>query len=204
MARCRCRPPTSLRRVGAIAEHRRMQDERPVDRGRIGIDQQFGRIEPVPLARQKRAMRAQPVTGAGRDVGDVVVKHLAGAAAQPHAPGFALTLEQAKFDRAGIGGVNRDVHPLTTERHAQGLGVAVLRCLASSIQPRNHGTTHTVTIVTRALPPGRETARRIGGPARTRTHPPPSRCPAFPPGRVPETVRRHGAVPVPGPRRRWA
>ncbi len=111
-------------RAVGLAEHRRVQDERPVQRQGEGIDQQLGGIEPMPLRGCERTMGAQAVTSAFADALDMAVEHRAGAAGQGDAGELDLSfqVEQAELDAVGAGGMDSDVQAPGGQARAQRLG----------------------------------------------------------------------------------
>ena len=71
------------------------------------------------------SMRAQSIASTRGDIPNVVVKNVAGTAAQSLTANLAVALKQAEFYRAGIGGEDRDIDPVATRGHAEGFRFAV-------------------------------------------------------------------------------
>ena len=118
---CRGKGQIQLRRCAVIAEHAFVQNERRVQRQRIGVNQQFMRVKAVAVLRRIGAMGAQAIFGSGLDAGDMTVKYIAGALWQ-NKSGLAPALEQAKFDARGVNGKYSDIDAGFIQRHAQRFG----------------------------------------------------------------------------------
>ena len=82
-----------------------------VDRLRVRIEQQLGRVAPVPLGEVVRAVHAIAVALAGLDAGDVAVPDVTVDLGQRH-PGLGTGIvDQAQLHRRGDLGEEREVHP---------------------------------------------------------------------------------------------
>ncbi len=113
-----------LRIAGFVAEHRRMQDERPVEHRGERVDQQLGRIEPLSLQGVERSVGSQSVSVSGAQVLDVAMEDVAGALGQTDAFQLACAfgIKQAELDRRGVGREHRHVGAAIVEGQAQRLG----------------------------------------------------------------------------------
>ena len=118
--------PVGLGTAGGAVEHGLVEHERPVERHRVGVDEQLGVVEAVPVPRLPRAARPQPVAGAGRHAGDEAVEDLAGALRQDEARLLDLAVRaiEADHDRLGMGREDRHVDPPVDRRDAERLGPA--------------------------------------------------------------------------------
>ena len=98
---------------------------RPVDRGRVRVDEQFVGIEPVASIRVIPAICPQTISGAGPDTSDMAGENATGLAFKLDARGFAIArfIEEANPDALGRGGPNRKTNAEVVEmRSRQGLG----------------------------------------------------------------------------------
>ena len=109
------------RAAGAVAEMRVAPHEGTDQALGIGIEQQFVRIEAMPLRRIVRAVDAIAVDLAARDLGKVAVPDVVGAFGQRNAfeLAAALAIEQTQLDLLGIGGEQREVRPATVPCRAE-------------------------------------------------------------------------------------
>ena len=103
-----------------------LQAEGPVERMRIGVDEQFRRIEPMAVRRVVGPLRPQPVAGARPEPGDEAAKDVAFLARQHEAGGFlfAALVEQAERDPLGVVRDDGDIDADLLHRHAARLGRA--------------------------------------------------------------------------------
>ena len=110
--------------IRQLAEQRGMESKPAIERRGVRIDQQLGGVESLPVAGIVRAVRTQPVTGAGTDIGDEAVEHVAAAFGQCDALDLRLPgpVEQAKLDGRGVRGVHGDIGAAGNEREAERLG----------------------------------------------------------------------------------
>ncbi len=94
-----------------------------VKRARVGIDQQFGGIEDMPLRRLPRAMHAQPVAHTAADVCNKPVKDIAGALRQadPLDLGDTGIAEQTEIHGGSMRRGDGEVRAAVDQRQAQRL-----------------------------------------------------------------------------------
>ena len=102
------------------------QAEGPVERMRVGVDEQLRRIEPMAVRRVIGPVGAQAVAGARPEPGDEAAEDVAFLARQHEAGGFlfAPLVEQAEHDALGVVRDDGDVDAGLLNRHAERLGRA--------------------------------------------------------------------------------
>ncbi len=106
--------------VGHVREGARgAVPDRALDRLRVGVDEQLGGVEPVPLLRRVRAVDAVAVALAGADPRHVAVPVPGGALGELDARLRVVAVEQAELDALGVLGEEREVRPVAVPRGAE-------------------------------------------------------------------------------------
>ena len=102
------------KRVSAVPLHR------PLDRLRVGVDQQLVRVEAVTRARIVRTVDAVPVALPGPDAGNVAMPVERRALGQLDTPLAIVVVEQAELDALRVLREERKVRSLSVPRRAEG------------------------------------------------------------------------------------
>ncbi len=108
-----------LRVLHVVAEERLPPLVRPVDRGRVGVEQELRRVVPQPVRRVPGAVDPEAVAGADGDVRHDVVEGVAGAVPELGAVFGAVLVEAAELDALGGAREEGDVRAAVDERHAE-------------------------------------------------------------------------------------
>ncbi|MET3891518.1 hypothetical protein ABIE41_002594 [Bosea sp. OAE506] len=97
-------------RIDASLRQPRVPAERAVDPGRIGIDEQLRRVEPVAALRLPGALGPQRIAQAGAGAWQQAVMNVAAAAGQGQACDFGLArlVEEAEVDPFAMAGEDRE------------------------------------------------------------------------------------------------
>jgi hypothetical protein len=112
--------------MDAIAEECIRPSELADELSRVGVEQQFVRIEAMAVLRLIGAVCPERVDGARVSVGQVAVPYLVGAFGQCVAFEFlsACRLEQAQLYSLRVRGEDREVHAQAVPARTQGVWVA--------------------------------------------------------------------------------
>ena len=105
-----------LRRVRAAVfsarEHGRMQPERAVEAEGVGVGQQFGGVETLPLRRIIGSLNPESIAGAGAESWCATSKRSIGVAGHRGAKDLAVALVKAKGDALGVRQHERCLEPM--------------------------------------------------------------------------------------------
>src|SRR5262249_53893309 len=117
---------TEIALLPAVAEMDVVEDECPVERARIRIDQELVRIEPVTLLRRIEAMHAIAVAPASRDAGDIAVPEIACAFGKREPRDFLRSgvVEEAELDLLRMRGEEHEIRAVGVRGNAKRFGEA--------------------------------------------------------------------------------
>jgi len=109
--------------VAPQVEQRRLEVERPVERQRVGIDEQLGGVEAMPGLGLPGPLGAEAIARARRHAVDMAVMDIASPSAKTNAAELRLArrVEQAEQDRFGMGRPDRDIDAMTRGRDTERL-----------------------------------------------------------------------------------
>ncbi len=115
-----------LTRAGRRIEHRVVEDEGPVDRRGIGVEQQLRLVEAMAVPRLPGAAGPKTVARAGLHAGDEAVMDVAGALGQRDARllGLAGRVVEAEDDLGRMGREDRDIDAALDRHDAERPGPA--------------------------------------------------------------------------------
>ena len=109
--------------VGLVRQHvARVPQDGPLDRLRVGIDQQLVRVEAVPAGGVPRAVHPERVALPGADAREVPVPVEGGPLRQVDARLAVLAVEQAELDAGGVLAEQREVGAGAVPGGAEGKG----------------------------------------------------------------------------------
>ncbi len=126
--------------VHSVADLQRGRVDRAGHAPRVRVEQQLGRVEPMPVRRRPRAGDAVAVVLAGPDVGQVGVPHVVRTLRQGDAPLASVAVEQGQLDARGVLAEEGEVGALPVPGRPQRIrcaapdahGQATMRSIASS------------------------------------------------------------------------
>ena len=117
----------ALRRAPVVAEHLVAPVDLARDGAGVGVDEQFGGVEPRALGRFVGAVNAVAVELAGADLGQKDVPDLVGLLGHADADllvGGVGAVKEAEIDAGGVLGIEGEVDAVAAPRGAQGIRLA--------------------------------------------------------------------------------